>query len=198
MRRPILQFLNVFLFCLMGLAVAVVSGPESFRASWPNGVGNDSAAALPLEELKRLYQVSETLSSLNFASRARNAMLSLGNRDTIKKWRDVFENIMLADKHKIEKEQNAQLRNQLAQLAQLEQAQKLQIQQQDSTIQSLQAKIRSLEHELNEALHSSETKSKSDVDSGLEVQSLLKAISDTMDSSIVTKKLEEELKNVMH
>ncbi|KAK3435586.1 hypothetical protein EUGRSUZ_C00013 [Eucalyptus grandis] len=48
------------------------------------------------------------------------------------------ENIMLPDKHKIEKEQNAQLRNQLAQLAQLEQAQKLQIQQQDSTIQSLQ------------------------------------------------------------
>lgn len=33
--------------------------------------------------------VSETISSLNFASRARNAMLSLGNRDTIKKWRDI-------------------------------------------------------------------------------------------------------------
>lgn len=33
--------------------------------------------------------MSETLSSLNFSSRARNAMLSLGNRDTIKKWKDI-------------------------------------------------------------------------------------------------------------
>ena len=45
---------------------------------------------------------------------------------------------MLVDKHKIEKEQNAQLRNQVAQLHQLEQEQKLHIQEQDSTIQSLQ------------------------------------------------------------
>lgn len=45
---------------------------------------------------------------------------------------------MLVDKHKIEKEQNAQLRNQVAQLLQSEQDQKLHIQQQDSTIQSLQ------------------------------------------------------------
>lgn len=48
------------------------------------------------------------------------------------------ENIMLADKLKIEKEQNAQLRNQVAQLLQLEQDQKMQIQQQDLTIQTLQ------------------------------------------------------------
>lgn len=45
---------------------------------------------------------------------------------------------MLADKYKIEKEQNAQLRNQVAQLLQLEQEQKMQMQQQDSTIQTLQ------------------------------------------------------------
>lgn len=48
------------------------------------------------------------------------------------------ENIMLMDKHKLEKEQNVQLRNQVAQLLQLEQDQKLQIQQRDSTIESLQ------------------------------------------------------------
>ena len=48
------------------------------------------------------------------------------------------EHIILADKHKIEKEQNAQLRNQVAQLLKLEQDQKLHIQEQDSTIQSLQ------------------------------------------------------------
>ena len=33
--------------------------------------------------------LKETLSSLNFGARARNAVLSLGNRDTIKKWRDI-------------------------------------------------------------------------------------------------------------
>lgn len=33
--------------------------------------------------------LSETLSSLSFSARARNAILSLGNRDTIKKWRDI-------------------------------------------------------------------------------------------------------------
>lgn len=48
------------------------------------------------------------------------------------------ENYMLADKLKIEKEQNAQLRNQVAQLLQLDQEQKMQIQQRDSTIQALQ------------------------------------------------------------
>lgn len=48
------------------------------------------------------------------------------------------ESNMLADKHKIEKEQNAQLRNQVAQLLQLEQEQKLQIQQRDSTVHTLQ------------------------------------------------------------
>lgn len=44
---------------------------------------------------------------------------------------------MLVDKLKIE-EQNAQLRNQVAQLLQLEQDQKMQIQQRDLTIQTLQ------------------------------------------------------------
>lgn len=50
---------------------------------------------------------------------------------------------MLEDKHKIEKEQNAQLRNQVAQLLQSEQEQKLQMQQYDSTIQTLQVGFRS-------------------------------------------------------
>lgn len=48
------------------------------------------------------------------------------------------ENILLVDKYKIEKEQNAQLRNQVAQLLQLEQEQNMQIQQQELTIQTLQ------------------------------------------------------------
>ena len=54
------------------------------------------------------------------------------------------ENIMLADKHKIEKEQNAQLRNQVAHLLHSEQDQKLQMQQRDSTIQTLQVGFRSI------------------------------------------------------
>ena len=45
---------------------------------------------------------------------------------------------MLVDKHKIEKDQNALLRNQVAQLLQVEQEQKMQIQQRDSTIENLQ------------------------------------------------------------
>ena len=54
------------------------------------------------------------------------------------------ENVMLADKHKIEKEQNAQLRNQVAHLLHSEQDQKLQMQQRDSTIQTLQVGFRSI------------------------------------------------------
>lgn len=45
---------------------------------------------------------------------------------------------MIMDKLKIEKDQNAQIRNQVAQLLQLEQEQKLEIQQRDSTVQMLQ------------------------------------------------------------
>lgn len=48
------------------------------------------------------------------------------------------ENLLLTDKHKIEKEQNAQLRNQVAQLLQLEQEHKIQIQQKDSAIKTFQ------------------------------------------------------------
>ena len=45
---------------------------------------------------------------------------------------------MLADKHRIEKEQNTQLRNQVSHLLEWEQDQKLQIEERDSTIQNLQ------------------------------------------------------------
>ncbi|GLT33685.1 hypothetical protein SLA2020_082490 [Shorea laevis] len=193
--------------------------------------------------------LSETVSSLNFSSRARNAVLSLGNRDTIKKWRDIAndarkelyekeketqdlkqevmglkqglkdandqcvllynevqkawkvsftlqsdlksENIMLADKYKIEKEQNAQLRNQVAQLLQTEQEQKIQMQQQDLTMQTLQEKVKSLESQINGALLSSEGRL---FGSEMGRGALPRTTADSMDSSAVTKKLEEELK----
>ncbi|KAG2696185.1 hypothetical protein I3760_07G046400 [Carya illinoinensis] len=217
-----------------------------------DSLGGSSKTLMIVNLCPNVKNLSETLSSLNFSARARHAVLSLGNRDTIKKWRDVAndarkelyekdkeiqdleqevlglkqalkdandqsvllfnevqkawkvsftlqsdlksENIMLSDKHKIEKEQNAQLRNQVAQLLQLEQDKKMQIQQQELTIQTLQAKMRSIESQLNEALHPSEARSKSGSE-GPGVSSS-NATVDGIDSSAVTvtKKLEEELK----
>ncbi|XP_072952795.1 kinesin-like protein KIN-14L [Typha angustifolia] len=193
-----------------------------------------------------------TLSTLSLSARAKNAELSLGNRDTIKKWRDVAndsrkelhekekemqdlrkevlglklalkeaddqcillfnevqkawkvsftlqadmksENIMLADKQKVEKEQNNQLRNQVAHLLQLEQEQKMQIRQRDLTIQSLQAKLKDIESQLNEAIDSNDARSTLGSESGSSGVPLTpKVIEAAADSSLVTKKLEEEL-----
>ncbi|KAL2905857.1 Kinesin-like protein KIN-14A [Bienertia sinuspersici] len=210
-----------------------------------DSIGGSSKTVMIVNICPDVSNLSETLSSLNYSSRARSAVLSLGNRDTIKKWRDIAndarkelyekekhlldlkqenidlqqayreandqcvllfnevqkawkvsftlqsdlksENIMLTDKHKIEKDQNAQLRNQVAQLLQVEQEQKLQIKERDSTIQKLQAKIGSLEEQLNEAVNSSESRQ------GLVTETNLKVAEDKVDSSAVTKKLEEEL-----
>lgn len=216
-----------------------------------DSLGGSSKTLLIVNICPNASNLSETLSSLNFSSRARNATLSLGNRDTIKKWRDVAndarkelyekekenndlkqeilglkealkgandqcvllfnevqkawkvsftlqsdlksENIMLAEKHKIEKEQNAQLKNQLAQLLQLEQDQKSQLQLRDSTIEALQAKLKSIEAQLNVAVQSSEAKSIVVADSRSVPQSLPSGTGEGMDSVAVTKKLEEEL-----
>lgn len=206
-----------------------------------DSLGGSSKTLLIVNICPDVSNLSETLSSLNFSARARNAVLSLGNRDTIKKWKDVAndarkefyekekesldlkqevvglkqalkgandqcvllfnevqkawkvsftlqsdlksENIMLAEKLKIEKDQNIDLRNQVAQLLQQVQAQKLQLQQRDSTIESLQAKLQSIEAQLNAALQSSENKSKISSD----------ATGEGIESATVTKKLEEEL-----
>ncbi|XP_021734028.1 uncharacterized protein LOC110722208 [Chenopodium quinoa] len=101
--------------------------------------------------------------------------------------KEEVENIILADKHKIENDQNAQLRNQVTQLLQVEKEQKLQIRERDTTIQNLQDKIEGLEQQLNEALRSAESRSGSVPDSNL------KAAEDNVDSSAVLKKLVEEL-----
>lgn len=50
--------------------------------------GGSSKTLMIVNVCPNALNLSETLLSLNFASRARNAVLSLGNRDTIKKWRD--------------------------------------------------------------------------------------------------------------
>ncbi|KAJ4825348.1 Kinesin-like protein KIN-14A [Turnera subulata] len=213
-----------------------------------DSLGGSSKTLVILNLSPSVANLPKTLSALTFCARARNATLSLGNRDTIKKWRDVAndarkelyekdkeiqdlkqeilglklslkdandqcvllfnevqkawkvsstlqsdlksENMMLADNNKTEKEQNAQLRNQVAQLLQVEQEQKMAMQQHDSTIQTLQAKIKSMESQLNEALRSSEAKSTINT----EPVPGPKTTGDNLDSSAVTKKLEEELK----
>ncbi|KAL4392058.1 hypothetical protein HN51_013522 [Arachis hypogaea] len=217
-----------------------------------DSLGGSSKTLMIVNVCPNFSNLSETLSSLNFSTRARNAVLSLGNRDTIKKWRDIAndarkelydnekeihdlkqeglrlkqalkdandqcvllfnevqkawkvssalqtdlksEHILLSDKHKIEKEQNTQLRSQVAQLLELEQDQKLQIQQQDSTIQTLQDKIKTLETQLNEAVKLSKTRSTSASEPESEALSDTRPTADAVDSSAVTKKLEEELK----
>ncbi|OUZ99796.1 Kinesin [Macleaya cordata] len=217
-----------------------------------DSIGGSSKTLLIVNVCPNSSNLSETLSALNFCARARSAELSLGNRDTIKKWRDVAndarkelyekekdiqvlkqeslglkqelkdandqcvllfnevqkawkvsftlqedlksENIMLAEKHKIEKDQNAQLRNQVAHLLQLEQDQKMQIQERDSTIRALQAKVKSIESQLNEALHSSDARSTVGSESGsIGVLSSSMATGDDANSPAVTRKLEEEL-----
>ncbi|KAJ8544002.1 hypothetical protein K7X08_025620 [Anisodus acutangulus] len=201
-----------------------------------DSLGGSAKTLLIVNVCPNASNLSGTLSSLNFSSRARNATLSLGNRDTIKKWRDIAndarkelydkekeitdlkqeivvlkqelkeandqgvlqsdlkaENIMITDKLKAEKDQNTQIRNQVAQLLQLEQEQKLQIQQRDSTIQMLQAKLQALESQLNEAVRGSEARLKDGSESRSADQTGLKATRDDIDSVAVTKRLEEEL-----
>ena len=50
--------------------------------------GGSSKTMLIVHICPNAANLPKTLSALNFAARARNAELSLGNRDTIKKWRD--------------------------------------------------------------------------------------------------------------
>lgn len=52
-------------------------------------IGGSSKTLMIVNVCPNVSNLSETLSSLNFSARARNSVLSLGNRDTIKKWRDV-------------------------------------------------------------------------------------------------------------
>lgn len=58
----------------------------------------------------------------------------------------------------------------------------------------MQGKIKSLESELNDVLNSRESRSTFSSESGPGVPSIPRATGDVMDSSTVSKKLEEELK----
>ena len=63
--------------------------PGSFCLICSIYVGGSSKTLMIVHLSPNASNLSETLSSLNFSARARNAVLSLGNRDTIKKWRDI-------------------------------------------------------------------------------------------------------------
>jgi len=60
---------------------------------------------------------------------------------------------MLAEKHKIEKEQNNQLRDHISQLLKVEQEQKLKMQERDLTIQSLQVQFYQSVYFFNKYIH---------------------------------------------
>uniref|UniRef100_A0A164XMW8 Kinesin motor domain-containing protein n=1 Tax=Daucus carota subsp. sativus TaxID=79200 RepID=A0A164XMW8_DAUCS len=216
-----------------------------------DSLGGSSKSLMIVNLNPNKSNLAEIVSSLNFAARARNSTLSLGSRDTIKKWRDVAngsrkelyekdrkiddlkqevmvlkqalthandqcvllfnevqkawkvsftiqsdfksDNIMLAEKLKLEKDQNAQLRLQVAQLVQLEQDHESKMEQQNSKIETLQAELKSIESQMSEALHTKEVSPK--VGRGLMavVQSTSDQTGEDMDSLSVTKKLEEEL-----
>lgn len=228
----------------------VLSGNSRITQILADSLGSSSKILLIVHVSPSASNLSRTLSTLSFSARARNAELSLGNRDTIKKWKDVAndsrkelhdkekevldlrqeviglkhslkeandqctllfnevqkawrvsstlqadlksENLMLAEKHKIEKEQNNQLRDQISHLLKVEQEQKLKMQEQDLTIQSLQTKLKSIESQLNEALNASDARSTIGSESASVISSP-KITESTADSSSVTKRLEEEL-----
>ncbi|XP_057862151.1 kinesin-like protein KIN-14L isoform X2 [Cryptomeria japonica] len=220
-----------------------------------DSLGGDSKTLIITNVSPSCADIRETISSLNFAARARNVELSLGNRDTIKKWRDMAndarkemyekemqvsdareeiirlkkqlkeadsqslllfsevqkawkvafalqadlktESVMLQEQQKIEKEQNAQLRNQVARLMKVEQEQKIHLVECTNVIQTLEAKIKEFESKLSE-VHAIKGMNKGDTDSGQgsinisSSQSLNTREKDTTTLSI-TNKLEEEL-----
>ncbi|AQL01088.1 Kinesin-like protein KCA2 [Zea mays] len=228
----------------------VLYGNSRITQILADSLGSSSKILLIVHVSPSASNLSRTLSTLSFSARARNAELSLGNRDTIKKWKDVAndsrkqlhdkekevldlrqeviglkhslkeandqcillfnevqkawrvssslqadlksENLMLAEKHKTEKEQNNQLRDQISHLLKVEQEQNLKMQERDLTIQSLQTKLKSIESQLNEALNASDARSTIGSESASVISSP-KITESTADSSSVTKRLEEEL-----
>ncbi|XP_010523322.1 PREDICTED: kinesin-like protein KIN-14B [Tarenaya hassleriana] len=175
-----------------------VSGFETRKLSSSTASSFEEGDHRPdfLEKEREIQDLKQEIVGLRQELKEANDQCVLLYDEVQKAWKVSFtlqsdlksENSMLTDKHRIEKEENAQLRNQIAQLLQTEQELKIQIQQQNSTIQNLQDKNKGLESQLSEASRSDTTTSVN----ALEPQS--REAGDTTDSSSVTKKLEEELK----
>ncbi|EMS57237.1 Geminivirus Rep-interacting motor protein [Triticum urartu] len=160
---------------------------------------NDSRKELHEKE-KEVSDLKQEVLGLKLSLSEANDQCTLLFNEVQKAWRvsstlqtDLkSENLMLADKHKIEKEQNNQLRDQISRLLEVEQEQKIKMHERDLTIQSLQAKLKSIESQLNDALNSSDARSTIGSESA-SVISTPKMMESTAESSSVTKRLEEEL-----
>ncbi|CAL0311857.1 unnamed protein product [Lupinus luteus] len=168
-----------------------------------DSLGGSSKTVMIVNLYPNVSNLSETLLSLNFSARARNSALSLGNRDTIKKWRDIAND---ARKELYEKENEIQyLKKEGLGLKQalkdandqcvllfneVQKAWKV-----SSALQTdLKAKIGILETQRNEALRSSDTWSNVGPESESGSLSNSRVTGDDMESSAVTMKLEVELK----
>ncbi|KAH7307185.1 hypothetical protein KP509_22G049000 [Ceratopteris richardii] len=174
-----------------------------------DSIGGDAKTLLIVNLCPCHTDVQETLASLHFAARARNVELSLGNRDTIKKWRDMAnearkelyekekelneakqelielrksfnesedqclllfnevqkawkvaftlqadhksQSAALAEKGRIEMEQNLQLKAQISQLMKSDQDQKIQLQEYGVKVKQLEGKVQELNQQLQEA-----------------------------------------------
>ncbi|KAK8455052.1 hypothetical protein SEVIR_4G075700v4 [Setaria viridis] len=179
----------------------VLSGNSRITQILADSLGSSSKILLIVHVSPSASNLSRTLSTLSFSARARNAELSLGNRDTIKKWKDVANDSrkelhdkekevldlrqeVLGLKHSL-KEANDQC---MLLFNEVQKAWRV-----SSTLQAdLKAKLKSIESQLNEALNASDARSTI----GSEAASVIsspKVTESTAESSSVTKRLEEEL-----
>jgi len=164
-------------------------------------VANDSRKEL-YEKEKEVNDLRQEMLELKIALQDANNHCSLLLNEVDKAWKvsstlqsDLkSENSILADGQRKENEQNLQLRNQVAHLVHLEQDYKVQIQDRDLLIQNLQDE--------NKKFEEKSIKSRHLVDASLTVgsdskysrsNSTSKSADSVVDSSLVIKKLEEEL-----
>ncbi|KAL9691607.1 hypothetical protein QQ045_012032 [Rhodiola kirilowii] len=151
------------------------------------------------EKEKEIHDLKQEVCTLNQALNDANDQCGLLFNEVQKAWKVSYtlqsdlktENNLLEEKFKIEKDRSGQLRNQLAQLLQLEQDHKIQIQQQETTIKTLQEKIQSMALQLTKALEADKSRAKSEAESG---PAASKVTDDDVDSASVVNKLEEELR----
>ncbi|KAF3320701.1 kinesin-like protein KCA2 [Carex littledalei] len=84
-----LSALGDVLWSLSSKKEVVPYGNSRLTQTLADSLGGTSKTLLIFHLNPSTSNLSRTLSTLSFSARARNSELSLGNRDTIKKWRDV-------------------------------------------------------------------------------------------------------------
>ncbi|KAG0494638.1 hypothetical protein HPP92_005632 [Vanilla planifolia] len=150
------------------------------------------------EKENEVQRVKQEVLELKLSLKDSNEQCILLFNEVQKAWKVSFtlqsdlksENALLADKLRLENEQSAQLRNQVTNLVQLEHEQKMQIKEKKLIIQNLQEKIKGIDTQLNEVLSSSDLRSES---CSAGVLSSPRSVQDSVTSTSISKKLEEEL-----